>query len=41
MNKKTLTIFENIPEKKKKNFKAVAAVLAYSKHRMFFVGQPW
>ena len=33
--RKTLNIFENIPEKK---LKAIGAVLGYSKPRIFFVG---
>ena len=32
--------FKIFQKKKKKNFKAIWAVLAYSKAKIFFVGQP-
>ena len=38
-NKKTQDIFQNIPEKK--SFKAICAVLDYSKPKIFFDDQAW
>ena len=32
-----MNVFENIPEKKNKNFKAIGAALGYSKSKIFFV----
>ena len=41
MNKKNPKYFLKYSRKKNKNFKAICAVLDYSKPKVFFVGQPW